>query len=331
MSSKTDEKPLIAEDLPLTLYLNQRLTFDLLATLEGGFAHFTTVHAADATETSAQRELSGGLGISNVFALVGVQLAGQRMRREGQAQTARTEQHLVHTPASLFARLRQTLQDGRQVHQVHKAEDLASICPGKFVEFKATLRKSPLMDFLSAVEEVFAMMVAMDTPTEHNPRKSKARTIPKGSKGEQNRNRQNQDRATRDNNIAILEQVKAMQTTLTEGKSQDLVAEIQGEQEGAQAKIRAVLTSEQDFYIDPSMNDIIDGTFSVFGKVTRVIPAKSGDNISLLRKTSFGKFDPLEKVFDELPTVMVKIGYKDRPDTRIEGPALQILPIAIFS
>ena len=46
-----------ASDLPIVLYLNQRLTFDVLASLDGGFSHFTTIQTTFAGESS--REMAG--------------------------------------------------------------------------------------------------------------------------------------------------------------------------------------------------------------------------------------------------------------------------------
>ena len=101
MSNQVEPR-IIATDLPMTLYLNQRLTFDLLATLEGGFSNFTTVQTTSSGETAT--ELSGGaqLGISNVFAFLGMQLGGHGSRQAGQKLSESTTENIVHTPVSLL-------------------------------------------------------------------------------------------------------------------------------------------------------------------------------------------------------------------------------------
>ena len=48
--------------------------------------------------------------------------------------------------------------------------------------------------------------------------------------------------------------------------------------------MRFVLTTEQNYFIDATMNDVIDGTFRVFGKATRVIPGEKEGSINLLAK-----------------------------------------------
>ena len=92
-----------------------------------------------------------------------------------------------------------------------------------------------------------------------------------------------------------------------------------------------VLTAEDDCFIDPTMNGVLDGTFRVFGKVTRVV--KDGtESVNLLRGTPFGKFpqmvENLGSAIEEFP----KAGFEGGiPQTNIVGPTLQVIPIAIFA
>ena len=55
-----------------------------------------------------------------------------------------------------------------------------------------------------------------------------------------------------------------MLDAITAAGSEDLVAEC--------GVHRFVLTAEKSYFVDSTMNDVIDGTFRVFGKVTRVVP-----------------------------------------------------------
>ncbi len=71
----------------------------------------------------------------------------------------------------------------------------------------------------------------------------------------------------------------------------------------------------------------------MLGKVVRVVAENSEDSINLLRKTSFGHLD--NGIFDQLGDVFVgqeEVGLKfPKIVTEIEGPALQVIPIAIFT
>ncbi len=82
MSSDCPVDSLAPQDLPFALYLNQRLTFDVLAALEGDFAHFTTVQTTGTEETATTKSGQVGVGASHVFAFLGMQLDGQRTKQK---------------------------------------------------------------------------------------------------------------------------------------------------------------------------------------------------------------------------------------------------------
>ena len=311
MSNQT-EPQITATDLPLTLYLNQRLTFDLLAILEGGFSNFATVQTTSSGETTT--ELSGGaqLGVSNIFAFLNVKLGGHGSRRAEQQLTENTTENIVHTPASLFARLRQELKDRDLVHYVSPSHNLNAVHPSDFVEFEATLRKSPLTEMLSA----FSGLLPLIELAEEEP-------APTTSQTSRNRNERTGKSQRKQNEVSVLQKkIGLFQSAVTVNGSQDFIAEM--------GSMRVVLTTEQEYFIDPSMNDTIDGMFRVFGKVTRVIPDDS-DEINLLRKTALGKFGNIVKELGPVMASMQGLGFGGSLETEIRGPTMQIFPIAIFS
>ena len=298
-----------AKDLPIALYLNQRLTFDLLASLEGGFSSFATIHTTSSEDKSL--EVSGGaqLGSSNAFGLFGVELGGRGTRQSGRNQSASTTESIVHTPSSLFARLRKELSDRQLVRHVTSPDDLSGIRPGEFVEFEATLRKSPLIEMLDSFAGLIPLMaLAGVEPSQTLP----ANVDKKSNKGQ----RKNQE------SPRLEDQLDLVRSALTAGSSQDLIAEMHS--------MRIVLTAETEYLIDPSMNDTIDGTFTVFGKATRIITADS-QGISLLRKTALGRFDNIASGFTEALGGITETGFSGSMETHITGPTMQVIPIAIFS
>ena len=265
---------LVAADLPITLYLNQRLTFDIIAALEGGFSNFVTVQTKTSGETT--KELSGEaqIGISNVFALLGVRFGGHGSRKTGEGSSESTTEELVHTPVSLFARLRRDLRDRQLVHDLNHSLNLEEIRPGEFVELEATLRRSQFMVQLSAFAELVPLMGAFEETTgPKSPRKRKQ---------------------AKNTTSVTLKQADSMLKALTSGASRDLVAVI--------GEINVVITTEQQYFSDSTMNDVIDGTFRVFGKATRVVAKDNNETISLLRKAPLGQF---QSVFADNPR-----GYK---------------------
>ena len=83
--------------------------------------------------------------------------------------------------------------------------------------------------------------------------------------------------------------------------------------------------------MDPTMNDVIDGTVRVMGKVPRVLIDSSDESISLLRKSAIGRFPGLVEQFGTAMPNIDGLGSGGEVETEIAGPAMQVNPIAIFS
>ena len=179
-----DKHKLVPTDLPITLYLNQRLTFDLLASLEDGFSHLANVQTTSAGESSSEISGEGKLGLSNVFALLGVEFSGRGARTRGQTQSASTTAQIVHTPASLFARLRKELHELEMVKEVSGASSLTSVRHGDFVEFEATLKRNPLDEMFNMFTRIAPFVDQADQPNQANNQGSNRR----GANTQQKRN-----------------------------------------------------------------------------------------------------------------------------------------------
>lgn len=244
------------------------------------------------------------MGLSNVFALLNMQLGGKGSRKAGQNVSESTTENIVHTPVSLFAQLRKDLHERELVRSVSGLSSLEEVRPSDFLEFEATLQRNQFLVQLSAFAELVPIMSAFEEPS--------------ASKGPRSRNQNNST------NSVMIKQIKSLLNALTTGGSQDLVSKA--------GEISIVITTEQQYFIDPTMNDIIDGTFRVFGKASRVIPAGGSESISLLRKAPLGQFKNLLPTIQETMSQFTKeMGYSGDSSTEIQGPAIQVIPIAIFS
>ena len=311
MTNQEKDK-LAATDLPIALYLNQRLTFDLLAMLQGGFSQFVTVQTASSGGKETKVSGEAQLGASNVFAFLGMRLSGQGSRQTEEKQSESTKQEIVHTPASLFAQLRRELYERNLVRCVTPLSNLYEVHPGEFVEFEATLRRNPLTDILDSFSQLVPLVKMASIGT--------AQTENQGSR--QSGRKSGSGQRKQDEFSVVRSQIDLLRSAITTEGSQDLIAEV--------GTMKVVLTTEQDFFIDPSMNDTIDGTFRVFGKATRVI-SDSNDKISLLRRTALGRFGNIADSLGEAFESLQDTGFSGSVDTEIFGPTMQIMPIAIFS
>ena len=301
----------IANDLPVALYLDPRLVYDLLATLEGGFAQFSTVQTT--TSSSTESEIDGGIqGNFGFGAIVRVELGANANRQQGQAMGENIAFQLMQTPVSLFARLLRTLKEDELVKS---PDNLENIRPGDFVEFEATLQRNPLIGVLASLSDLGTMVTEFSGGSAQ------------GTKNGQQRNRKkiNTKRGADPQGEEVQKIIRTLEQVLTPGTSEDLVASMREE-------MKAVLTVNHSSFSDPSMNDIIDGTFRVFGKATRVIHKNDAETerISLLRKSTLGQLKPFKDLWDTLPELQQQIGLEGSIETEIGGPALQVIPIAIY-
>ena len=308
------EHTLQASDLPVVQYLNQRITFDLLATIEDGFSHFTTVETQSSESSSVKRtgqaEIKTGLGIGSIITLFRLNLSGKRSSGEGESQREVKSGELVHTPTSLFARLRNELYSRHLVHNISKSEDIAEVNEGNFVEFEATLHRDQIIEFLETIEGLIPLITAFGEES-NNP-------------GEGRKSRRRKDRQTNDNQKnPTLVQVESLRKAIMASGTQDLVARV--------GEMNFVLTAEDDCFVESTMHSVLDGNFRVFGKVTRVVTDET-ESVNLLRSSPFGKFPQVIQKLGSAIQALHEIGFEGGvPDTNIRGPTLQVIPIAIFA
>ena len=306
-----DESSLEATDLPIVLYLNQRLTFDLLAALEGGFSHFRTVQVSSSDKSNTSVSGDASLGASNVFALLGVNLRGRLARNRDASQTETATEGLVHTPASLFARLRSELRARDLVHHMSGCHDIGNISPGSFVEFEATLHRSGLVETLRSLDSLFQMIEDFGEVTQ-DPR-------PRGGK------KNSPEKAGNKPKNDARKTIELFLKSIIGAGSQDFLAR-------ASDQTNIVITADTEYFVDNTMKDVLDGTFRVFGKVTRVVSDPS-DSINLLRSSPLGKLEKVNQVIidaiDKL-TEIPELGIREL-EIEVRGPTAQVVPVAIFS
>ena len=97
--------------------------------------------------------------------------------------------------------------------------------------------------------------------------------------------------------------------------------------------LSAVITLEAEFLNDPQMTDLVDGQFKVLGIVIKSI-IDDTNSIDLVRNTTLSKMPPdfMAPISSGL-TEFQKALRLDVPflNIKIQGPAIQVLPVAIFA
>lgn len=294
----------MAQQLIVPVYLNQRIVFDLLAMLEGGISHVTRVASVEQTHETTERRFGAEFGLSKALASllsIGVK-AGQRKENAAEDSLRRDEER-IHTPASLFYRLRNQLTEDAVLHIIGP-----DYTPGvsDLVEFSASLIRNPLVQTMDSFLSLMEMAMAFG----------------EGASGAKSTQKQ----AKRDNGKTV-HQMQVFRRKLTEGDSIDVVAR------GIAQNYQAVITLEAEYLNDPSMADLVDGTFNIVGKITKIVQEGEG-GISLLRKSALTVMprNILDGMRDSLASLSDSEGF-NLPDLDLEvpGPAFQVIPIAIFA
>lgn len=281
-------------DYGIAIYLNQAIVFDLLAIIEDGMAQVSTIKTAETKKGLAE----GSIGVSNVFALLGVGLKGSKENQEDRETTSER----VHTPTSLFAKVRSRLRKDKLVHDLSNGIS-DKLLPGHFVEAELRLRRNPLIDGLEAIGETISGLQVLSS------------FVPSGQQ-------QKGQKSQPDPMKVVADQSKRLLSTLTASNSIDMVGQF------VPGPGQAIVPVENRYFGEHSAQEISNGHYRVFGKVVLVSRTES---ISLLRNTPFAHMptalDPLSSGFAQTKAAGLSL-----PDfsTKVEGPVVQILPIAIF-
>lgn len=294
----------MSQDLVIPVYLNQRVVFDLVAMLQGGIATVTKVSQADREASAASGEATGSFGLSQAFAsLLRIDLSGKAAGTvEDSTQRTRDEER-VHTPASLFFELRRLMIANKVLVQ-----DTSNLSPkpGDFIEFSSSLKRNPLVESLNAMISLMDFFSGL---------------IEAPKKGKQGAS------AGQPNFGQIKKQMESLLTDLKAGHTFDLTTD------ELQSSYRAIVTLEDQYLNDPTLSDLADGTFRVAGKVIRVVPKGSGA-ISLIRKSAFSRMPAgvLEKLGDVFDNLADEHSFAlPRIVWEIQGPVIQVLPLAIYA
>jgi hypothetical protein len=289
-----------SQDLVVPVYLNQRIVFDLVAVLEGGISSVTQVSHTQARATDEARQVGASLGVSNVLsALLKIDISGKRDRKSSDEAKTTTTQERIHTAVSLFIALRSILREEKYLSEIDATSELHS---GDLVEFSSTLNRNPMIETLDSFLDVMEVAQAFSD----KPAKGKGKQLTDMTQ--------------------MKKQMTTLVTSLKSGGTTDLTTP------PLLSNHRAVITLENQNLNDPSMSDLVDGTFRVVGKVTRSI--KKGDPaIRLNRKSAMGRLptSALAQLKSALEGPELHAMSLPNLEFEVTGPAIQVLPIAIFA
>lgn len=282
-------------NLIIPVYLNQKLVFDLLAMLQDGISTVKTISENNSGSSTINASASGSFGLHKaISSLFSIDFSGNIDGKENSTSQKSVSTERLHTPASLFYELRNILKSKNVLKKIDSQKPPVA---GDFIEFEGYLTRNPIIETLDTLLEIMSIGQAFSNNKEN---KQHSKTI---------------------------QQIKGLNDKVKAGNTVDLISVVNN------TKNSIVLTAEIDFLNDPLMADLVDGKFKVLGKVIKNVKDDSS-SINLLRKTVLSKM-PKEILYDVLHQFdqMEADGGFQIPEAKheVHGPALHILPIAIFS
>lgn len=310
---KVSEREWSSSDLCLPIYLDQQTVFDMLAVLEDGLANVTLVKSSVGRSGTEATAVKASFGVK-LLELVNIGADASKQVQENDSQQSEISETRTHTPVSLFCNLRSRLIELGLVEEISEADQLRDLSTGSLVEIKVRLQMSPVVDILNRTVKIIDLAKTFEEPS--TPPSS--RNIPK--KG------QNRQETLPNPNENLFTQLKIFHEQITNSGSVEYIGKCDNS-----ADITSVISLNKDSLIKDD-SEFIGNVFSIFGKVANVIPTEGSDRINLLSRTplvgiNVQLIDSLFRPFSELAGVGFEL-----PDiiTEVEGPALQILPIAVF-
>lgn len=309
------------KNLGIPIYLDTNTLLDLLASMENGFSKANKTTTSNIESSSSLSTKGGGFGI-NFSSLIQLGLNGSKSDSDGIEQEKHYEEEKFHTYGSLMNRLIQNLDKQNLIKKID-AENWDNIKESDFIKVQGKFISNPLstsltqtsnlIDFFIKIfdNELFSQNIVKD---EFENLKGKAR-----SKAIKEIKRQNEKQI--EEFKIYKDMVDKLYEESTDDKFQKYVVRIKD----SENEIVCYLFNE--FMRDKAGIELPFGEFKILGKVTRKLC--QGESIDLLEGNILGSnAEFLESITDTLENI--EGVYFPEIFTKVEAPAIQIIPIAIY-
>ena len=279
--------------LTIPIYLNTKIVFDMLATIEDGFTEVKNVQTSK--NKNREDDIEANVGTNNLFAFLNVGIRGNHKGNSSNEETVVEER--THTPVSLFQQLKGQLDNEKLINR-----DITKLCIGDFVEVQAILKNNPVIEMLSGLKEFIALANLF---TDNKPKSNQVK----------------KDKFMADNRFNS--QVDALIKGLQADGKKDIICEAD--------KMSIVLPTDENYFLNNNMSEVTDGNYKILGKVIQI--SMEDGEISLLRNTVFSKLqlDKMKEFKDLFSDPSLNQFFGDGGiKTVISAPVIMIIPIAIY-
>lgn len=278
--------------LTIPIYLNTKIVFDMLATIEDGFSEVKNIQTSKSR--SAEDEVEANIGTSNLFAFLSVGIRGNMKSGSNDGQTIIEEK--THTTVSLFQRLKAQLEDEKLINR-----EVEKLGIGDFVEIQGVLKTNPLIDMLSGLKELMTLAnLFSDKPKSNQSKK---------------------DKLMSDNKFNA--QIEGLINGLQADGKKDIICESAG--------LKVILPTDENYFLNNNMSEITDGNYKILGKVVQICKEDGEISLlrnTVFSRLQLDKMKEFQDVFNE-PSLSQFVG-EGGITTTIQAPVIMIIPIAIY-
>lgn len=287
--------------LMIPVYINEKIVLDMLAIIEDGFSMVSQVNSSEQKESTTGQTGNVNASTSLLNKLLKIDLKGEISHTGNIEESENISKEKVHTNVSLLSKFRTTL-DAEKL--LDTSSDISNMQIGSFIELEGELQKNPLIDYMEKIIDMFRMAdIFSDEPALGNKKNAALQ------KKEETK---------------IIKQIKDFSNELKHSGTVDFIL--------SSSKGTVVLSVQEQYLANDNISEILGGRFKVLGKVIAICKDNSA-SIDLLRKTT------LSILTDEILADIFS-GFKNEdlqqfnlPElvTKINGPAMIVIPIAIYA
>lgn len=296
-------KTISAEQLMIPVYINEKIVLDMLAIMEDGFSMVSQVNYTEQNDNTATQKANGTVSTDTTLLkkLLKIDISGSVEHTGTTGETTELSKEKIHTNVSLLSKFRDFLQE----NNILKLEfNVNKIKIGDFIEVEGELQKNPLIDYMDTFID-FLQMADIFTEKPELGKKTQAKQL-------------------QTSNQATIKQMNAFNKELKHSGTVDFVLK--------DNEKTTVLSAQEQYLSNDNISEILGGRFKVLGKVIAIYKDKS-KSIDLLRKTTLSVLpeDLLNQMFSGFKSAELEKFNMPEFVTKIEGPAIIVIPVAIYA
>ena len=259
------------------------------------------VNSSEQKESTMRQTGDVSASTSLLNKLLKIDLKGEISHTGNIGESENISKEKVHTNVSLLSKFRTALEKEKLLDT---SSDISNMKIGSFIELEGELQKNPLIDYMEKIVAMFRMVDIFSDEPELGNKKNVALQ----------KKKENQ----------TLKQIKDFSNELKYSGTVDFILDGSGG--------TVVLSAQEQYLANDNISEILGGRFKVLGKVIAVCKDDSAC-IDLLRKTTLSilKDETLADIFAGFKSEDMQQFNLPELVTKIKGPAMIVIPIAIYA